>query len=126
LVYQKRLVRGVDADYTAVSINPWDSQFRPSSCRACNRRPWKGDRSLARQIKAALISERELQKARIKSKRRLSSPRLIFGQAMKVATTKFRGWRQMDGYLEGIRKVSRGYSRVARKSTTPTAAPLRR
>jgi zinc protease len=60
-------------------------------------------------LKSDLISDRELQKA----KNQIESAFVygqdsIFGQAMKIGYYEAVGdWRLMDGYLDGIRKVTR-------------------
>ena len=119
LVYQKRLVRGVDADYTAVSIDPMgfsiSAQLLPGVQLATVEREID---HLLDKVKAALISERELQKAKNQIEAAfVFAQDSIFGQAMKVGYYEISGgWRQMDGYLEGIRKVSRDdIRRVARQ-----------
>jgi zinc protease len=64
---------------------------------------------LLEQVKVELISDRELQKA----KNQIESAFIyaqdsIFGQAMKIGYYEaVGGWRLMDGYLDGIRKVTR-------------------
>jgi zinc protease len=61
------------------------------------------------KVKVELVSERELQKA----KNQIESSFIfaqdsIFGQAMKIGYYEtVGGWRDMDRYLDGIRKVSR-------------------
>jgi zinc protease len=119
LVYQKRLVRGVDADYTAVSIDPMG--FSISAQLLPGVQPATVEREidhLLDKVKAALISERELQKAKNQIEAAfVFAQDSIFGQAMKVGYYEISGgWRQMDGYLDGIRKVSReDIRRVARQ-----------
>ena len=119
LVYQRRLVRGVDADYTAVSIDPMglsiSAQLLPGVQPATVER--EVDRLLDK-VKAELISERELQKAKNQIEAAfIFAQDSIFGQAMKIGYYEITGgWRQMDGYLDGIRKVSReDIRRVARQ-----------
>jgi zinc protease len=64
---------------------------------------------LVDKIKSELISERDLQKA----KNQIESSFIfaqdsIFGQAMKIGYYEANGgWRQMDQYIEGIRRVTR-------------------
>jgi zinc protease len=110
LVYQKRLARSVDADYNGLSIDPsvfsLTAQLMPGKEPAEIEREMDG---LLEQVKAELISDRELQKA----KNQIESAFIyaqdsIFGQAMKVGYYEaVGGWRLMDGYLDGIRKVTR-------------------
>jgi zinc protease len=70
------------------------------------------------KVKAELISERELQKAKNQIEAAfVFAQDSIFGQAMKIGYYEITGgWRQMDDYLDGIRKVTReDIRRVARK-----------
>jgi zinc protease len=110
LVYQKRLARSVDADYNGLSIDP--SVFSLTAQLMPGKEPAEIEREmddLLEQVKAELISDRELQKA----KNQIESAFIyaqdsIFGQAMKVGYYEaVGGWRLMDGYLDGIRKVTR-------------------
>jgi zinc protease len=110
LVYQKRLARSVDADYNGLAIDP--SVFSVTTQLMPGKEPGEIEREMDRlleQVKAELISERELQKA----KNQIESAFIyaqdsIFGQAMKIGYYEaVGGWRLMDGYLDGIRQVSR-------------------
>jgi zinc protease len=110
LVYEKRLVRGVDADYSGVSIDDTGfsvtAQLMPGKTAAEVEREIDG---LLEKVKAELITDRELQKA----KNQIESSFIfaqdsIFGQAMKIGYYEAVGdWREMDRYLDGIRKVTR-------------------
>lgn len=110
LVYQKRLVRDIDADYSGISIDPAGlsiyAQLLPGVEPVTVER--EIDRGLDK-VKSELISERELQKAKNQVEAAfVFAQDSIFGQAMKVGYYEaVGGWRQMDGYLDGIRKVSR-------------------
>ena len=119
LVYQKRLVRSVDADYSSVSIDPMGfsiyAQLLPSADPANVER--EIDRQLDR-VKSALVSERELQKAKNQIEAAfVFAQDSIFGQAMKIGQYEVAGgWRLIDGYLDGIRKVNRDdIQRVAKQ-----------
>ena len=123
LVYQKRLARGVDADYSGISIDPAGlsiyAQLLPGIEPAAVER--EIDRGLEK-VKSELITERELQKAKNQVEAAfVFAQDSIFGQAMKVGYYEaVGGWRQMDGYLDGIRKVSReDIRRVARQYLNP-------
>ena len=110
LVYQKRLLRGVDADYSGVSIDPTMfslvAQLLPGKDAAQVER--EIDKSLE-SLKAELVSERELQKAKNQLEAAFIFSRdSIFGQAMKIGSYEVAdNWRQMDAYLDGIRNVKR-------------------
>jgi zinc protease len=110
LVYQKRLARSVDASYSSVSIDP--GGFSITAQLMPDKEPPEVEREidiLVDKIKAELISERDLQKA----KNQIESSFIfaqdsIFGQAMKIGYYEANGgWRQMDQYIEGIRQVTR-------------------
>jgi zinc protease len=119
LVYQKRLVRGVDADYSAVSVDATgfavSAQLLPGAELATVER--EIDRALEK-IKVELVSERELQKAKNQIEAAfIFAQDSIFGQAMKLGYYEMvGGWRLVDDYLAGMRKVSReDLRRVAQK-----------
>lgn len=110
LVYQKRIVRSIDADYDGQSIDPAGFTI------AAQVMPGKDPTEIEREIDAVLakiksdpISERELQKA----KNQIESTFIfaqdsIFGQGMKIGFYEaVGGWRLMDGFIDGIRKVTR-------------------
>ena len=123
LVYQKRLVRGIDADYSGISVDPAGlsiyAQLLPGIEPATVER--EIDRGLEK-VKAELISERELQKAKNQVEAAfVFAQDSIFGQAMKIGYYEtVGGWRQMDDYLQGIRKVtSEDVRRVAQLYLVP-------
>ena len=110
LVYQKRLARSIDADYSGVSIDPTGFTVTAQVM------PGKGAQEVEREIdnllekvKSELISERELQKAKNQIEAAfVFAQDSIFGQAMKIGYYEAAGgWRQMNGYIDGIRKVTR-------------------
>jgi zinc protease len=110
LVYQKRIVRSVDADYNGISVDP--AGFTVTAQLMPGKEPTEVEREidiLVEKVKADLISERELQKAKNQIEAAfIFAQDSIFGQAMKIGYYEIvGGWRQMDSYLEGIRKVSR-------------------
>ena len=110
LVYEKRLAHGIDADYSGLSIDATTfaitAQLMPGKSAASLEQEID---KLLEKVKAELVSERELQKA----KNQIESSFIfaqdsIFGQAMKIGSYEtVGGWRDMDRYLDGIRKVSR-------------------
>jgi zinc protease len=110
LVYQKRIVRSVDADYSGVSIDP--AGFTVTAQLMPGKEPAEVEReidALMEKVKTDVVSERELQKAKNQIEAAfIFAQDSIFGQAMKIGYYEIvGGWRQMDSYLEGIRKVSR-------------------
>jgi zinc protease len=110
LVYQRRLTLGIDADYSGVSIDPTvfsiTAQLMPGKEPAEVEREIDG---LLDKVKADLVSERELQKAKNQIEAAfVFSLDSIFGQAMKIGYYEAAGnWRLMNSYLDGIRKVTR-------------------
>ena len=119
LVYQKRLTRGVDADYSSVSIDPSglsiSAQLMPGKEPAEVEREIDG---LLDRVKTDLITERELEKAKNQIEASfVFAQDSIFGQAMKVGYYEATGgWQRMNDYLDGIRSVTReDIRRVARQ-----------
>jgi len=110
LVYEKRLARNVDANYSSVSMDP--SGFTVTAQVMPGKEPSEIEHeidALLEKVKSDLITERELEKA----KNQIESSFIfaqdsIFGQAMKIGYYEATGgWRQMDKYLDGIRQVTR-------------------
>jgi len=119
LVYKKRLASGIDADYSAVSIDP--TGFSVSAQLLPGKDMPELEREIDRQLekmKNDLVTDKELQKAKNQVEAAfVFAQDSIFGQAMKIGLYEIAGgWRQMDDYLDGIRKVSReDIRRVAKK-----------
>jgi zinc protease len=110
LVYQKRLVRGIDADYSAVSTDA--TGFAVSAQLLPGAEPAKVEREVDRvldKVKVELVSERELQKAKNQIEAAfIFAQDSIFGQAMKIGYYEMvGGWRLVDSYLDNMRKVTR-------------------
>ncbi|MGH7886469.1 MAG: M16 family metallopeptidase [Candidatus Binatia bacterium] len=119
LVYKKRLAHGIDADYSSVSIDPTgfaiSAQLLPGKDAAELER--EIDRELEK-VKIDPVSDKELQKAKNQIEAAfVFAQDSIFGQAMKIGYYEIAGgWRQMNEYLDGIRKVTReDLRRVAKK-----------
>ncbi|HET8564225.1 MAG TPA: pitrilysin family protein, partial [Candidatus Binatia bacterium] len=119
LVYQKRLARSVDADYSGVSIDP--SVISVTAQLLPGKEPAQVEGeidALLEQLKSKPISERELQKAKNQVEAAfVFAQDSIFGQAMKIGFYEAAGdWRLMDRYIEGIRGVTReDIQRVAKQ-----------
>ena len=110
LVYQKRVVRSIDADYNGLSIDP--GGFTLTAQLMPGKEPAEVEReidSVLEQVKTHLINERDLQKAKNQIEAAfVFAQDSIFGQAMKVGYYEaVGGWRLMDSYIDGIRKVTR-------------------
>ena len=110
LVYQKKIVRSIDADYNGLSIDPGGftvtAQLMPGKDAAEVEREID---SLLEKVKAEPVSERELQKAKNQIEAQfVFAQDSIFGQAMKIGYYEaVGGWRLMDSYIDGIRRVTR-------------------
>ena len=93
LVYQKRLVRNVDADYSGVVIDPMG--FSITAQLLPGVEPTNLEREIDRlveKVKTELISDRELQKAKNQIEAAfVFAQDSIFGQAMKVETKIVQG-----------------------------------
>jgi len=119
LVYQKRLVRGIDADYNALSVDA--TAFSISAQLLPGAELAQVEREIERQldkVKTELVSERELQKAKNQIEAAfVFAQDSIFGQAMKIGYYEMvGGWRMVDSYLPNMRKVTReDLRRVAQK-----------
>jgi zinc protease len=119
LVYEKRLARSVDSDYSGVSIDP--SLISVTTQLLPGKEPEQVEReidALLEKLKSEPISERELQKAKNQVEAAfVFAQDSIFGQAMKIGFYEAAGdWRLMDRYIEGIRGVTReDVQRVAKQ-----------
>ncbi len=119
LVYRKRSVRGIDADYSNVSIDATgfaiSAQLLPGAELASVERQIE---SQLDKVKTELVNERELQKAKNQIEAAfIFAQDSIFGQAMKIGYYEMVGdWRLVDSYLANVRKVTReDLRRVAQK-----------
>src|ERR1044071_4892493 len=86
LVYEKRMARNIDADYSAVSVDPMG--FSITAPLLPGIAPAKLEREVERgleEVKSKLITERELQKAKNQIEAAfVFAQDSIFGQAMKI------------------------------------------
>ncbi|HEU4340862.1 MAG TPA: pitrilysin family protein [Candidatus Binatia bacterium] len=123
LVYEKRIARSIDADYSGVSIDP--SGFSITAQLMPGKQPTDIERDIDRlveKVKSELISERELEKAKNQIEAAfVFAQDSIFGQAIKIGYYEaVGGWRLMEDYLPGIRKVTReDIQRVAKQYLEP-------
>ncbi|HXG52109.1 MAG TPA: pitrilysin family protein [candidate division Zixibacteria bacterium] len=119
LVYEKRLARSIDADYSSVSVDPpvlsITAQLMPGRDVAAVEREID---ALIDRVKTEGVTERELEKAKNQIEAGfVFAQDSVFGQALKIGYYEAVGdWRLMNNYLDGIRKVSRDdVVRVARQ-----------
>jgi len=123
LVYRQRLARGVDADYSGLSVDP------PIFSISAQAMPGKDPDELERAIDTLLtkirsdpVTERELQKAKNQIEADfIFGQDSIFGQAMRIGRYEIAaGWRLKDRYLAGIRRLNAAdLLRVAKKYLDP-------
>jgi zinc protease len=123
LVYQKRLVRGIDADYSAVSIDATTFAVSAQLLPGAELAPVEREISrILEKVKVELVSDRELQKGKNQIEAAfVFGQDSIFGQAMKIGYYEMvGGWRLIDEYLDNMRKVTReDLRRVAQKYLQP-------
>jgi zinc protease len=123
LVYHKRIARRVDADYDGLSIDP--TVFSVTAPLMPGKDPLEVERAiydLLERVKSEPVSDRELEKAKNQIEAAfVFGQDSIFGQAMRVGQYEaVAGWRLLDRYLAGIRKVTPAdILRVARKYLDP-------
>jgi len=123
LVYHKRIARGVDADYDGLSIDP--TTFSVTTQVMPGKDPLEVERAiydLLERVKSEPVSDRELEKAKNQIEAAfVFGQDSIFGQAMRVGQYEAAaGWRLLDNYLAGIRKVTPAdILRVAKKYLGP-------
>ncbi|MEK6601389.1 MAG: pitrilysin family protein [Candidatus Binatota bacterium] len=111
LVYQKRIARGVEADYGGLSVDP--TVFSITAQVMPDKDPSEVERaldSLITRMRSEPVSERELEKAKNQIEAGfVFGQDSIFGQAMRIGQYESAaGWRYLDSYLPGIRKVTTG------------------
>jgi len=109
LVYHKRLALGVDADYEGLSVDP--TVFSITAQVMPDKDPAEVERaidSLVARMRAELISERELEKAKNQVEASfVFGQDSVFGQAMRIGQYEsVAGWQLLNSYLAGIRKVT--------------------
>jgi zinc protease len=123
LVYHQRIARSVDADYGRLSIDP--TIFSITAQVMPQKDPVEVERAidaLLDRVRSEPVSDRELEKAKNQVEAAfVFGQDAIFGQAMRTGQYESSaGWRLMDSYLPGIRKVTAGdILKVAQKYLDP-------
>lgn len=123
LVYDRRLTRSVDADYGGLSIDP--TTFSITAQVMPEKDPAEVERAmdaLLDRVRSEPVSDRELEKAKNQVEAGfVFGQDSIFAQAMRIGQYESSAqWRLLDGYLAGIRKVTRDdILRVAKKYLDP-------
>jgi zinc protease len=119
LVYEKKIALSVSADYSGFNKDPY--LFFLSATASPGIDVLEVEKSLYTEIEKIIkgdLSERELQKVKNQTEASfIMDQDSIFMQAMKYGMFEMLGgWRLLDKYLEGIRKVtSEDIVRVAKK-----------
>lgn len=123
LVYHKRLVQSVSADYWGLSV---DSTVLSVSARVMpDKEPGEVEReidNLLNRIRSERVSDRELEKAKNQVEAGfVFGQDSIFGQARRIGSYEIATrWQDLEAYLSGIRKVSADdILRVAKKYLDP-------
>lgn len=111
LVYHRQIARSVDSDYDGLSVDP--SVFSVTAQVMPEKDPLEVERAiydLLERVKSEPVGERELEKAKNQVEAAfVFGQDSIFGQAMRIGQYESAaGWRLLDGYLAGIRRVTAG------------------
>jgi zinc protease len=123
LVYQKRIARSVDADYGGLAVDP--TVFSVTAQVMPDKDPVEVEKAidnLLDRVRTEPVSERELEKAKNQIEAGfIFGQDSVFGQAMRIGRYESAaGWRYLEDYLPGIRKVSTAdVLRVARQYLDP-------
>jgi len=123
LVYHKRIVRSVDADYGRLSVD--STIFSVSAQMMPEKDAAEAERAidlLLERVRSEPVSDRELDKAKNQVEAAfVFGQDSFFGQAMKIGQYEISAhWRSLENYLEGIRKVTPGdILRVAKQYLDP-------
>lgn len=123
LVYEQRIARSADAGYDRIAIDP--STFSVSAQAMPGKKPADLESAidkLLQQIRTELVTPKELEKAKNQVEAGfVFAQDSNFGQAMRVGLYELTGgWREMNKYIQGIRKVTReDIRRVAQKYLNP-------
>ncbi len=128
LVYRMRLVRGVSADYYGLSVDP--TIFSITAQLMPGKDPREVERALDElldRVRSEPVSDAELEKAKKQVEAAfVFGQDSVFGQAMRIGYYEVSvGWRLLDGYLDGIRKVTaKDILRVARRYLHPDSRTI--
>ena len=109
LVYHQRIAQSVDADYGGLSADP--TVFSITAQVMPDKDPADVERAvdaLINRVRSEPVSERELEKAKNQVEAAfVFGQDSVFGQAMRIGQYESAvGWRLLDSYLAGIRKVA--------------------
>jgi len=119
LVYDKRLVRRVDADYDGLSVDR--TIFSIAAQVMPEKDPAEVERAidlLLARVRSELVGDRELQKAKNQIEAAfVFGQDSIFGQAMRIGQYESAAnWQFLNRYMAGIRRVTPGdILKVAKK-----------
>jgi zinc protease len=109
LVYNRRLTRSVDANYSKLSIDP--TIFGITAQLMPQKDPQEVERAIEtvlEEVRSEPVSDRELEKARNQVEASfVFGQDSVFGQANRLGRYESAArWQLINSYLDGIRKVS--------------------
>jgi zinc protease len=123
LVYHQRIARNVGADYGGLSLDPGmfsiTAQVMPEKQ---TEEVEKAVDAIVERLRTEAVGDKELEKAKNQVEAAfVFGQDSVFGQAMRIGQYEsVAGWRLLDQYLEGIRKVTAAdLLRVAKKYLDP-------
>jgi len=110
LVYEQQIARSADASYDRLSMDP--STFSVSAQAMPGKKPADLEKAIDKileQLRTELVTAEELEKAKNQVEAGfVFAQDSNFGQAMRVGLYELTGgWREMNNYMKGIRKVTR-------------------
>jgi zinc protease len=123
LVYHQRVARSIEADYGGLSV---DSTIFSVSAQLMPEKPLGQVETaldvIIERLRTEAVGDKELEKAKNQVEAAfVFGQDSVFGQAMRIGQYEsVAGWRLLDQYLEGIRRVSAAdLVRVAKKYLDP-------
>ena len=123
LVYHQRVARNVGAEYGGLSVDP--GMFSITAQLLPEKQPGEVEKAvdaIVERLRAEPVGDKELEKAKNQVEAAfVFGQDSVFGQAMRIGQYEsVAGWRLLDQYLEGIRKVTAAdLLRVAKKYLDP-------
>jgi len=123
LIYHQRVARSIEADYGGLSV---DSSIFSVSAQLMPEKPLgeveKALDAIIERLRTEAVADKELEKAKNQVEAAfVFGQDSVFGQAMRIGQYEsVEGWRLLDRYLEGIRKVAAAdLLRVAKRYLDP-------
>ena len=123
LVYRQRVARDVEADYGGLTVD--SSLFSVSTQLMPEKQPGEVEKAIdaiVEGLRSEPVGDKELEKAKNQVEAAfVFGQDSVFGQAMRIGQYEsVAGWRLVDEYLSGIRRVTAAdLLRVAKKYLDP-------